>query len=60
MVWGGIHLHGRTPLHLVQGNLTGMRYRDEIVRRFVLPTLQAMGPAAILQDDNATPRRAGW
>ena len=58
MVWGGIHLHGRTPLHLVQGNLTGVRYRDEIVRRIVLPTLQAMGPGAILQDDNATPHRA--
>ena len=57
-VWGGIHLHSRTPLHLVQGNLTGVKYRDEIVRRFVLPTLQAMGPGAILQDDNATPHRA--
>ena len=54
MVWGGIHLHGRIPLHLVQGNLTGVRYRDEIVRRIVLPTLQTMGPDTILQDDNAT------
>ena len=58
MVWGGIHLHGGTPLHLVQGNLTGVRYRDEIARRFVLPTLQAMGPGAILQDNNATPHHA--
>ena len=41
MVWGGIHLHGRTPLHFVQGNLFGVRYRDEIVRRIVLPTVQA-------------------
>ena len=39
MVWGGVHLHGRTLLHLVQGNLTGVRYRDEIVRHIVLPTL---------------------
>ena len=44
MVCGGIHLHGRTPLHPVQGNLTGIRYRDKIVWRIVLPTLQAMGP----------------
>ena len=58
MVWGGIHLHGRTLLHLMQDNLTGVRYRDEIVRRIVLPTLQEMGPGAILQDDNATPHRA--
>ena len=59
IVWGGIHLHGRTPLHLVQGNLTGVRYRDEIVRRIVLPTLQAMGPGArvvtgFLQQHHAT------
>ena len=46
------------PLHLVQSNLTGVRYRDEIIWRIVLPTLQAMGPGAILQDDNATPHRA--
>lgn len=58
MVWGGFHLHGRTPLHLIQGNLTGVRYRDEVVRPIVIPTLQAMGPGACLQDDNATPHRA--
>ena len=59
MVWRGIHLHGKTTLHLVHGYLTGVKYRDEFVRLIVLPTLQAMGPGAILQDDNATPHRAG-
>ena len=54
MEWGGIHLDGMTPLHLVHSNLTSVRYRDEIVRCFVLPTLQAMGPGAIFQDPNAT------
>jgi hypothetical protein len=29
MVWGGIAAHGRTPLVVVAGNLTGIRYRDE-------------------------------
>ena len=58
MVWEELHLHGRTPLHLVQGNVTVVRYRDKIVRRIVLSTLQAMGPGAILQDDNATPHCA--
>ena len=58
MVWGGIHLHGRAPLHLIQGNLIGIRYRDEILRRIVLPTLHVMGPGAILLDGNATPHRA--
>ena len=58
MVWGGFHLHGRTPLYHIQGNLTGLRYRDEIVRPHIIPTLQAIGQGAVLQDDNATPHRA--
>ena len=58
MVWGGIHLHDWTLLHLVQGNLTSVRYQEEIVRRFVLPIVQAMGPGAILQDENTTPHHA--
>ena len=31
MVWGGIAAHGRTPLVVVAGNLTGIRYRDEMM-----------------------------
>nr|KAG5712553.1 hypothetical protein BaRGS_011527 [Batillaria attramentaria] len=58
MVWGGFHLHGRTPLYLIRGNLTGVRYRDEIVRPIIIPTLRAMGRGSCLQDDNATPHRA--
>jgi hypothetical protein len=33
MVRRGITAHGRTPLIVVAGNLTGMRYRDEIVQQ---------------------------
>lgn len=58
MVWGGFHLNGRTPLYTIQGALTGLRYRDEIVRPLIQPALQAMGPGATLQDDNAPPHRA--
>lgn len=58
MVWGGFHLNGRTPLFVIQGSLTGQRYRDEIVRPIVQPALQVMGPGATLQDDNAPPHRA--
>ncbi|KAK7097717.1 hypothetical protein V1264_004653 [Littorina saxatilis] len=58
MVWAGFHLHGRTPLYHIRGNLTGVLYRDEIVRPQIIPTLQAMGAGAMLQDDNATPHRA--
>lgn len=58
MVWGAFHLRHRTPLYHVDGNLTGLRYRDEILAPLVLPTLQQLGPQAIFQDDNATPHRA--
>ena len=57
MVWGGIHLHGRTPLHLVQGTLTGVGYRAEIVQPIVIPALQAMGPGSSLT--NAHKSRGG-
>ena len=58
MVWGGFSYHHRTPLHVIDGNLTGLRYRDEILRPIVLPCLQRIGAAAVLQDDNARPHRA--
>ena len=57
MVWGGISLHTRTPLHHVRGNLNALRYRDEILRPLVVPQLQQIGNNAILQDDNARPHR---
>ncbi|KAK7093015.1 hypothetical protein V1264_008676 [Littorina saxatilis] len=58
MVWGAFSLHYRTPLFHVQGNLTGLRYRDEILRPLAVATLQQMGPQAVYQDDNARPLRA--
>ena len=58
MVWGGINHHQRTPLYRVDGNLTGIRYRDEILRPLVIPALQAIGPNAVLMDDNAPCHRA--
>jgi hypothetical protein len=58
MMWGAFSLHHRSPLYHVQGNLTGLRYRDEILERLVVPTLQLIGPGAILQDNNAHPHHA--
>ena len=58
MVWGAFSLHHRTPLYHVQGNLNGLRYRDEILRPLAVPTLQQIGPMAVYQDDNARPHRA--
>ncbi|KAK7093272.1 hypothetical protein V1264_007057 [Littorina saxatilis] len=42
MVWGAFSFHHRTPLFHVKGNLTGLRYRDEILRPLAVPTLQQM------------------
>jgi hypothetical protein len=42
MVWGGITAHGRTPLVVVAGNLTGIRYRDEMVQPYVIPFIPLM------------------
>ena len=55
MVWGGISIHHRTPLYVVDGNLTGIK---EIIRPLVLPGIQQIGGGAVLQDDNARPHRA--
>ena len=43
---------------MVDGNLTGIRYLNEIIRPLVLPGLQQIGGGAVLQDDNARPHRA--
>ena len=58
MEWSGINLNGRRPLYIVQGSLTGLRYRDETMRPLYQPAPQAMGPGTTLQDDNVTPHRA--
>ena len=58
MVWGGFSAQHRTPLYHIQGNLTGLRYRNEILRPLALPLLRRIGPQAILQDDNAPVHRA--
>lgn len=59
MAWGGISYDGRTDLYVINnGTLTGLRYRDEILERFVLPYAGAIGDGFVLMDDNARPHRA--
>lgn len=58
MVWGGISFRGRTQLVIVQGNLTGVRYRDEIIQPHVLPFVQGQGRRMTFQHDNARPHVA--
>ncbi|KAK7091951.1 hypothetical protein V1264_009567 [Littorina saxatilis] len=58
MVLGAFSFRHRTHLYHIVGNLTGQRYRDEIVAPLVLHALHQIGVQAVFQDDNATPRRA--
>jgi hypothetical protein len=53
MVWGGI-----TALVVVARNLTGIRYRDEIVQPYVIPFIQAQTNNITFQQDNARPHVA--
>lgn len=56
MVWGGITANARTPLVVIDGNLTGARYRDEILQAHVIPFVQQHH--VTLQHDNARPHVA--
>ena len=40
IVWGGISGLYRTDLVVIQGNLNGVRYRDEILQQQVEPFMQ--------------------
>ena len=55
---GGITEHGRTPLVVVTGILTGKCYRNEIVQRYVIPFIYAQGNNVTFQQDNAEPHVA--
>ena len=37
MVWAGISIDGKTDLHVIAGNISGVRYRDEILHPIVRP-----------------------
>lgn len=56
MVWGGISHGLKSPLVVVNGNLTAVRYRDEILRPHVVPFLQQNNLS--FQQDNARPHVA--
>lgn len=58
MVWGGITATQKTNLIIIAGNLTGQRYRDEILQPAVIPFLRQHGPGVTLQQDNARPHTA--
>lgn len=56
MVWAGISHGLKTPLVIVNGNLTAVRYRDEILRPHVVPFVRQHH--LTFQQDNARPHVA--
>ena len=49
MVWGGISQWVKTPLVVIQGNLTAVCYRDQVLMPHVLPLVNA--PNLMFQHD---------
>ena len=56
MVWGGISHGVKTPLVVIQGNLTAVRYRDQVLTPHVLPLVNAHN--LTFKHDNARPHVA--
>ena len=56
MVWGGISHGVKTPLVVIHGNLTAVRYRDQVLMPHVLPLVNAHN--LTFQHDNARPHVA--
>ena len=56
MVWGGISGGVKSPLIVVPGNLTAVRYRDEILCPVAVPLVQQH--QMTFQHDNARPHVA--
>ena len=54
MVWGGISQNSNTDLKIMHGNLTAVRYCDEIVIPVVVP-LERQQDGRMFQHDNARP-----
>ena len=58
MVWGAFSFNDRTPLYVIDGNVNGNRYVQEVIQPFVIPALQRIRAAAMFQDDNTRPHPA--
>ena len=56
VVWGRISHGVKTPLVVIQGNLTAVRYRDQVLMPHILPLVNAHNLS--FQHDNARPHVA--
>lgn len=58
MVWAGVSSNFRTPLVVINGNLTARRYIDEVLETTFRPFQNAHPEIQVLQQDNARPHTA--
>lgn len=60
MVWGGISLNRRTPLHIfpIRQSMTARIYIDDILQQYVRPFAELHGQNLVLMHDNARPHVA--
>lgn len=58
MVWAGIMLDGRTPLHVFErGTVTAVMYREKVLEAYVCLFRGTVDPEFILMDYNMRPHR---
>lgn len=53
VVWGDMSLTGKTRLDIIGGNLSVVRYWDEIWQPAVIPYVHSLEQNSVLQDDSA-------
>ena len=53
----GVYAHVFFVLIIVEGNLTGQRYIDQILTPVVIPYIGGMGKDVVFMDDKARPHR---
>ena len=58
MIWAGISSEYRTDLHVVQGNVNGPYYLENMVIPIVVPLATRQNPNFLFMDDNAPAHRA--
>ncbi|CAH1987269.1 unnamed protein product [Acanthoscelides obtectus] len=58
MFWRGIMFNHRSPLILIQGEMTAEMYEENVIQLIIQPLRNEFGNNFIFMDDNARPHRA--
>ena len=58
MVWAGISFNHKSPLVVINGNITARRYIDDVLDPVMVPFLNTNPDITVFQQDNARPHTA--